>query len=92
MQRIAIDARRDMVQLTILILTNPTGYTVVHSELVHVSMLVAFFDRPGQLQVELLWLLCRQHSIRLLLCSQNKRLITMRMQVAQGRNRSMACP
>ena len=42
MQRIAIDARRDMVQLTILLLTNPMAYTVVHSELFHVSMLIAF--------------------------------------------------
>ena len=39
---IAIDARRAMVQLTILLLMNPSGYTVVHSELVHVSMLIAF--------------------------------------------------
>ena len=42
MQRIAIDARRDMVHLTILLLTNPMGCTVVHSELLHVSMLIAF--------------------------------------------------
>ena len=41
MQRIAVAARRDMVQLTILIRTNPTGYAVVHSEIVHVSMRIA---------------------------------------------------
>ena len=41
MQRIAVAARRDMVQLTILLRTNPTGYAVVHSEIVHVSMRIA---------------------------------------------------
>ena len=41
MQHIAIAARRDMVQLTIFDLTNPTSYAVVHSELVLVSMLIA---------------------------------------------------
>ena len=50
MQRIAVAARRDIVQLTILLRTDPTDYT----------------DQPGQWQVELLWLLCRQHSICLL--------------------------
>ena len=66
MQRIAVAARRDIVQLTILLRTNPTDYTVVHSEIVHVSMRIEIFDQPGQWQVELLWLLCRQHSICLL--------------------------
>ena len=44
MQPIAIVARRDMhhmVQLTILLLTNPIGYAAVHSWLVRVSMLIA---------------------------------------------------
>ena len=43
MQRIAVAARRDMVQLTIVLRTNPTGYAVVHSEIVHVSMRIALF-------------------------------------------------
>ena len=71
MQRIAVAARRDMVQLPILVLMNPTGHAIVHSENVHVSM-HRIVDQPGQLHDELLWLLCRQHSIRLLLYSQNK--------------------
>ena len=41
MQRIAVAARRDMVKLTILLRMNPTGYAVVHSEIVHMSMRIA---------------------------------------------------
>ena len=41
MQRIAVAARRDMVQLTILLRPNLTGYAVVHSGIVHVSMRIA---------------------------------------------------
>ena len=41
MQRIAVAASRDMVQSTILLRTNPTGYAFVHLEIAHVSMRIA---------------------------------------------------
>ena len=41
MHRIVIAARRDMVQLTTSLLTNPTGHAVVNLEFVRVSMLIA---------------------------------------------------
>ena len=41
MQHIAIAARHDMVQLTVLNLKTPTGHTVAYLKLVHVSMLIA---------------------------------------------------